>query len=69
MGGQGTAELLVAMTTAKPWIPVSCREPRLQTWVQVENLHLSLPDALIMAGKARAGSGKRTFKPLPEGYL
>lgn len=57
------------MTTAKPWIPVFCREPRLQTWVQVSNLHLPLPDALIMVGKARAGSGKRTFKPLREGYL
>lgn len=29
VGGRwGTVELLVAMTTAKPWIPVSCREPR-----------------------------------------
>lgn len=47
----------------------SCLLQRAQAANVGAGLHLPLPDALIMVPKARAGSGKRTFKPLREGYL
>lgn len=54
MGEGGIAELLVAMTTAKP-----CREAAANVGA-VFNPPPPLPDAL-MVGKARASSGRRVF--------